>query len=200
MIGRLRGEIADKTMETVLLDVGGVGYQVFVPLLDLDGLPPIGDEATLYIHTHVREDAIVLFGFGSAGARKLFERMIGVTGVGPKLAMSALSVMRPAELQAAIIAGDVTALSRISGVGRKTAQRLALELGERVAALDLGGGLPGATPPAGRETLDDLRLALQGLGYPPKSIDRVIDEISPAASAGAGVEALLRDALALLRS
>jgi len=201
LIARLTGTIADKGADHCILDVQGVGYLVHLPLLDLERLPPIGDPGEVYVHTHVREDALQLFGFASRGAKQLFERLISVTGVGPKLALSALSVLEPAELQAALIAGDARTLGRIPGVGRKTAQRLALELGEKVAGLDLGGtGAAMSASAASNAALDDLALALANLGFATKQTERVLDALRPKAAEGADLEALLREALALLRS
>ena len=201
MIARLSGTIIDKGVDHCILDVHGVGYLVHLPLLDLDRIPTVGDPAEVYVHTHVREDALQLFGFTTRGSRQLFERLIGVSGVGPKLALSALSVLEPAELQQALIAGDARVLGRIPGVGRKTAQRLALELGEKVASLDLGGTGPNTSASsASNAVLDDLALALANLGFAAKQTDRVLDALRPRAADGDDLEALLREALALLRS
>jgi len=197
LIARLKGLIADKGIDSVVIDVGGVGYEVRVSLRALQALPPVAEPAEVHVHTHVREDAIVLYGFQTHGAKRLFRRLIGVSGLGPKLALNALSVYTAAELQSAITTADVPRLTRIAGVGKKTAQRVALELGDKLGDLDLGGG---PTTPHASATLTDLRGALQDLGFTQKQSDTVITALEPSAADGASIEALLKEALALLRS
>lgn len=124
----LRGTIVRRDTGWTLIDVGGVGYRVFVPASTGAGLPAIGDEATLHIYTHVREDTLALYGFASEDELQLFEDIISVSGMGPKLALTSLSTLRPAEFRRAVWEEDIAALTRISGVGRKTAQRMILEL------------------------------------------------------------------------
>lgn len=196
MIAWLRGVVVAKGIDTVVLDVGGVGYELHVSLRALQKLPPVGDAATVHVHTHVREDAIQLFGFTDLGAKRLFTELIGVSGIGPKLALNALSVYPADELREMILAGDLARLTRISGVGKKTAQRVVLELGEKLRGVDIGGGAD--APRSG--VLGDLRGALADLGYPPKKADAIIDALGPRAADGATIEELLKEALALLRS
>lgn len=199
MIARLRGELVYKGIDSVIVDVGGVGYEATVSLRTLQALPPVGDVAIVQVVTHVREDAIQLFGFHDEADKAMFQRLVSVSGIGPKLAINAFSLMSAQELQGAILAADLKALSGISGVGKKTAQRIVLELGERVRALDLGGGTGAArATPAG--ALADLRQALEGLGYGPRQIEPVCDALAEPAASGAPIEDLLRQALGLLRS
>lgn len=199
MIARLRGELIYKGIDSIVIDVGGVGYEATVSLRALQALPPAGDQATVHVVTHVREDALQLFGFQDAADKAMFQRLVSVSGIGPKLAINAFSLMSAEELQAAILAADIKALSGISGVGKKTAQRIVLELGERVRALDLGGGTGAArATPAG--VLADLRQALEGLGFGPKQIEPVCDALAGPAGKGVAIEDLLRQALGLLRS
>lgn len=202
MIGRLRGTIAEKGASHVIIDVNGVGWEVFVPMRALESMPPAGDPTELHIHTHVREDAIVLFGFLTAGDRKVFQRLTSVQGIGPKLALAALGIYTAAELQSAIVRGDHKALSRISGVGPKTAQRIVLELSGSIGAIDTGMpfGAPSSTAQVGAGVLDDVRLGLLELGYAQKQADAICDKLRPRATEGAAIEVLLREALTLLRS
>lgn len=173
MIAQLRGRIARKEPQEVVLDAGGVGYRVFIPVSTFYRLPDEGTEITLRIHTHVREDALALFGFLTDVEHGLFEKLIGVAGVGPKLAVTILSGMEAPDLVDALRANDIPRLVRIPGVGRKTAERLVLELKDKLparsAALD-----PGPTPPPSTPH-DDLLLALVHLGYSRPEAERGAD-------------------------
>jgi holliday junction DNA helicase RuvA len=163
VIAQLYGRIVSKDPQEVVLDTGGVGYRVFIPVSTFYRLPEVGAEARLRIHTHVREDALALFGFLSEIEHSLFEKLIGVAGVGPKLAVTILSGMEAPDLVDALRAGDIPRLVRIPGVGRKTAERLVLELKDKLPArapsLDSGPVAPPSTP------REDLLLALIHLGY-----------------------------------
>lgn len=198
MIARLTGTLAAKSLDTIILDVGGVGYELFVPLSVMESPVQLGDKATLAVHTLVREDAITLYGFATSSDRLLFQRLMTVSGVGPKLALQALSVYTGAELQTAIVSGDERALTRISGIGKKTAQRMLLELSEKVALMDLGGRIPATTPAASR-VVSDLVLGLLDLGFTRKQADDTALKLKVRADEGAAVEVLLREALKLLR-
>ncbi len=136
MIAFLKGVLADKRPADVIVDVGGVGYRVFVPTSTFEKLPEPGKEVKLLTYHHVREDAHLLFGFLDKSERTAFEIMLGVTGIGPKLALAALSAMSPAELRDHVVSGSVSLLTTIPGVGRKTAERLIVELRDRFAALE----------------------------------------------------------------
>ena len=170
MIGQLTGTVVRKTPEKVLLDVHGVGYEVHVPIstyLELERLAD-GATASLHVHTHVREDALALYGFWTERERELFEKLIAVGGIGPRLARVILSGMPPDDLLAALAAGDTARLSTIPGVGKKTAERMVLELKEKVQAL--AAELPARAVPVG----DDLVSALVNLGYKPSQAERAV--------------------------
>lgn len=173
MIGFLRGTLLQSSPERLLLDVGGVGYEVHVSLPTYETLLalPSGQEASLYIYTHMREDGIALFGFSAEAEKRLFELLIGVTGIGPKLARTILSGSPLAELLSALVQGDIVRLSKTPGVGKKTAERMVLELREKVQGL--AAQLPAAAPRPS-STADDLISALQNLGYRPSEADRAV--------------------------
>ena len=166
MIAQVRGRILEKHPNRVIVDVNGVGYDVFVPLSTFYVLGDAGTEITLRTHTHVREDALALYGFATLLEQELFERLIGVSGIGPRVALAVLSGIEPLELIRAIERGDIARLTAIPGVGKKTSERIVLELKDRlprpqVAAVALGGD---SRPPA-TELRDDLLSALVNLGY-----------------------------------
>lgn len=166
MIAFLRGRLAEKHPNRVAVDVGGVGYDVHVPLSTFYRLGEPGTDVSLRIHTHVREDALALYGFGTAFEQQLFEKLIGVSGIGPRLALAVLSGIEPGDLARAIQDGNIVRLTSIPGVGRKTAERIALELRDKLMAV---AGPEGDAPPTARtegEALrDDLLSALVNLGY-----------------------------------
>ena len=175
MIAQLRGRILEKHPNRLVTDVNGVGYEVFVPLSTFYGLGDPGSEVALRIHTHVREDALLLYGFATALEQELFERLIGVGGIGPKLALAVLSGIEPTELVRAIERGDVARLTAIPGVGKKTSERIVLELKDRLstvqAAASVAGGGAAAVPPL----RDDLLSALMNLGYHRPLAEKAVD-------------------------
>jgi Holliday junction DNA helicase RuvA len=175
MIGFLRGRIADKQPNTLIVDVQGVGYVVHVPLSTFYDVGDVGGDITLRVYTHVREDALQLYGFLTELERQLFERLIGVSGIGPKLAISVLSGMDPRDLLTAVQRGDVARLTGIPGVGKKTSERIVLELRDRLA--QMAGGAPADTAPAnGADRLrGDLLSALQNLGYHRPQAEKAVD-------------------------
>jgi len=195
MIGLLRGKLIEKRPNQALVDVGGVGYQVQIPLSTFAGLGALHAETTLLIHTHVREDALALYGFVTAREKQCFELLISASGVGPSLALKILSGMSIEQLVPAIRKGDLVQLVRIPGVGRKTAERIVMELRDKLAAVDV----PEAGKPATRSQLEaDVASALVNLGYDERSVERAIEK---ARGAGGGdFEALLRGALQILGS
>ena len=164
MIAHLRGRIFEKHPNRLVLDINGVGYDVFVPLSTFYGLGEPGTETALRIHTHVREDALLLYGFATLLEQELFERLIGVSGIGPKVALAVLSGIEPLELIRAIERGDLARLTAIPGVGKKTSERIVLELKDRLPRAQLAAVHGGAVaqPPALR---DDVLSALMNLGY-----------------------------------
>lgn len=166
MITFLSGKLVDKRPTEAVLDVNGVGYLINIPASSYEKLPAAGKPAHLFTVLHVREDAMQLFGFATVAERRVFETMLGVSGVGPKLALAALSAMSPGELRENVMAGETAMLTRIPGVGRKTAERMIVELKDRMAALDDIGP---AVPITGGEDLSEARsdalAALVSLGF-----------------------------------
>ena len=144
MISHLRGALLEKHPNAVVVDVHGVGYEVTIPVTVYSSLPAIGAEVALHIHTHVREDALSLFGFVSAAEKALFEKLISVSGIGPKLAVTALSGLAAPELIAAIRTGDLDQLVKIPGVGKKTAERMVLELRDKLDSIGAPARAAGA--------------------------------------------------------
>jgi holliday junction DNA helicase RuvA len=191
MIGSLRGIVLDRVARAghaaeVLLEVGGVGYRVLVPSGSLGQIGLPGNPAFLHVHTHVREDAIVLYGFPSRDERMCFEALIGAHGVGPAVALALLSVHSPAALQRAVITDDADALMLVPGVGRKTAVRLLIELKARLdldldgAGLQVLAGAASSDPSGGvtsAATRAEVRAALSGLGYGPDEIRLALAQI-----------------------
>ncbi len=197
MIASLRGVLVAKQPTRVVVDVGGVGYEVHVPLSTYYTLGEVGTEVAVRVHTHVREDALALFGFATALELALFERLIGINGIGPRLALAVLSGIEPIELVRAVRAHDVTRLTAIPGVGRKTAERIALELKDRLPpGVDLEGG-EAARPVPGAAVRDDVLSALVNLGYPRAAAERAVDRVLRAQPA-ASFEVCLREALRAL--
>lgn len=162
MIAFLTGRVAEKGASHVVLDVAGVGYRIAMSTGSLAALPAEGDSVTVYTYLHVREDELSLFGFESQGERALFEKLITVSGVGPKVALAALSSFSPDALVAAIVSGDVPVVSSIPGVGNKTAQRIILELKDKLGAPGDSGASGGA---AGPDATAEAREALLGMGF-----------------------------------
>jgi len=195
MIGQLRGSLADKRPNQVLVDVGGVGYLVHVPLSTYAALGELHTEVTLLIHMHVREDAMALYGFLSAREKHLFEMLLSASGVGPSLALKILSGMSVEELIPAIRTGDLARLTRIPGVGRKTAERMVVELKDRLEAVTLEQERPAAASPAGTEA--DVVSALVNLGYEGRVAEKAVEEARREAGTG-NFEKLLRAALQAL--
>src|SRR5579871_4874912 len=151
MIGLLRGRLLDKRPNQIILDVSGVGYLVAIPLSTFAAIGELPGEVTLLIHTHVREDALALYGFLSQREKHLFELLLGASGVGPSLALKILSGMNVEELVPAIRNGDLVRLTKIPGVGRKTAERIVVELKDKLEAVAVESGKPAAASPAGVE-------------------------------------------------
>lgn len=193
MIGRLSGILARKSAEALLLDVHGVGYEITCPLSVLDRLPVEGEPCALIIHTHVREDQLTLYGFLEERERAVWRQLISVSGVGPKIAVACLGGMDLATLKAALIDGDVKRLSSVPGIGKRTAERMILELREK---------LEREAEPSEHPQLDahlsDLESALKNLGFKAKVVDKLIAALAEEA-AEMSFEALLKEALRRLR-
>jgi Holliday junction DNA helicase RuvA len=195
VIAQVRGRLLRKEPQEAVVDVGGVGYRVAIPLSTFYRIGEPGDEVTLLTHTHVREDALALFGFLTAAEQALFERLISVSGVGPKLAVSILSGIEAPDLVAALRGSDVVRLTRIPGVGKKTAERLALELKDKVQGLAAAEEAAPAASPAGSAS-EDLVSALLHLGYSRPEAERGVGR---ALKEGEGrFEDLLRRTLRIL--
>jgi len=195
LIALLRGTLVDKNPTRLIVDAGGVGYDVQVPLSTFYVLGEPGTPITLRIHTHVREDVIALFGFATPLELTLFERLIAINGIGPKLALAVLSGIEPADFIKAIRVQDVARLTAIPGIGKKTAERIGLELKDRLPAT-LNAPGPGGPPPARPEDQlrDDLLSALVNLGYQRPIAERAIDAVLQRSN-GAGFEVALREVL-----
>jgi len=192
MIGYLRGKVLAKSPERVLLDVGGVGYELLVPvstLVEIERAARDGEAIGLHVHTHLREDAITLFGFWSEREKVLFEKLIAVSGIGPRLARVILSGMAPEDLVPAIAQGDSVRLATIPGVGKKTAERMVLELRDKVGPLAEELPARGAT-----EGGQDVVSALVNLGYKRGPAERAVVEARRETPDGAFAE-LLRESL-----
>jgi holliday junction DNA helicase RuvA len=181
MFSYISGTLVSKRPTDAVIDVQGVGYAFSIPASSFDALPDVGGLARLYVHLYVREDAFHLFGFASEAERSIFEIMLSVTGVGPRLALAALSSMRAWELRDVILAGDTASLMRIPGVGRKTAERLTIELRDRLGRMD-----PGNLTAAGREkpvvsgseqAREDAVRALESLGLVRAVAERTVRKV-----------------------
>jgi Holliday junction DNA helicase RuvA len=191
MIGQLRGKLADKRPSQVMVDVGGVGYVVAVPLSTFAALGELHTEVTLLIHTHVREDALALYGFLSSREKHLFELLLGASGVGPLLALKILSGMSVEELVPAIRTGDLSRLTKIPGVGRKTAERMVVELKDKLDAVTIAEEKIPASK-AGIEA--DVISALTNLGYDGRAAENAVAEAKRSVGV-ASFEKLLKGAL-----
>jgi Holliday junction DNA helicase RuvA len=190
MIARLFGRIADKHPNRLIVDVSGVGYDVQVPLSTFYVSADVGAEMALRIHTHVREDQLALYGFATDLELTMFEKLIAVSGIGPKLALSVLSGIETRDLAGAILRNDIARLTAIPGVGKKTAERMCVELRDRLPkTID-------ASPASPADSLrDDLISALTNLGYHRQAIDKSLDKLLASATATARFEDVLRAAL-----
>jgi holliday junction DNA helicase RuvA len=200
MIGHLRGTILEKTPNRVVLDAGGVGYEVLIPISTFTALPNEGAAAALRIFTHVREDTLSLFGFATPEEKNVFERLISVSGIGPKLGLQVLSGLPTAELVSAIRVGDVARLVRIPGVGKKTAERIVLELKDKMTAVEQGpNGTPVAGAGSGLSAMEnDIVSALQNLGCSRPAAEDAIRKVKER-GAPDSFEPFFRAALAAIR-
>ena len=195
MIGHLRGHLAEKRPNLVVVDVNGVGYQVAIPLSTFYSLGELRDDVTLLIHTHLREDSIALYGFLTAREKQFFELLLSASGVGPVLALKILSGMSVDDLVPAIRANDLVRLVRIPGVGRKTAERIVVELRDKIAAM--AAPEPAHVAAAGLTRLHaDVISALLNLGYERRAAEKAVDSAARAADGNdSSFEALLRATL-----
>ena len=200
MIGHLRGTVLEKHPNEVVVEAAGVGYEVQIPISTYTTLPGEGAVVALRIHTHVREDALVLFGFATAEEKAVFEKLISVSGIGPKLGITVLSGLPTADLIGAIRTGDVGRLVRIPGVGKKTAERIVLELKDKLAAIEVAGAasMPQEAGAAFSALEQDVLSALQNLGCSRPAAEAAVRKVAERGSP-AGFEPFFRAAMALVR-
>lgn len=197
MIHRLRGQLVEKDNEGVTVDCGGVGYRTLSSMTTVQNLPPIGEECVVHTRMVVREDAMLLFGFATKDERAVFDALTGVSKVGPKMALAVLSAMKPREVSEAVARGDILKFASVSGLGRKTAERLVLELkGKEMAFFEVeptvsgnGGGAPG---PVSAGPYMEAREALTGLGYSLDEAEHVLKDVPPQETVEAYIKAALR--------
>lgn len=195
MIAQLSGTLLEKHLQRLVVDVAGVGYEVLVPLSTFYAIGDPGARVGLRIHTHVREDALQLFGFATALEQALFQRLISVSGIGPKLALAVLSGIEPPDLVRAIGRADLARLTRIPGVGRKTAERLVVELRDRLP--DIDGAAAPEEDARGQSVRDDVLSALANLGYQRSGAEKAVDKVL-SRGAPQDFEAALREVLRAL--
>jgi Holliday junction DNA helicase RuvA len=198
MIARIHGTLVQKAVQHCVVDVHGTGYRVVVPLTTFYELPETGQQVILHIHTHVREDAISLYGFHTAEEREVFQLMISVSGIGPKLAVNVLSGIEARELVRAVVEGDLKRLTGIPGVGRKTAERMILELKEKVAKLEREGDAGIVAVQRNLQIQEDALSALINLGYRAPVAKDAVDRVLGDESATLTLDRLLKEALRIL--
>ena len=199
MIAHLRGQIFSKSPAAVILDCGGVGYELAISVATYTELGEPGTQATLHVHTHVREDAILLFGFKEFAEKRLFEKLLTISGIGPKLAITVLSGISSERLVGAIRGGDHATLTKVPGIGKKTAERVVLELKDKLD--DMTGYAPASDSP--RPSLgavaEDVLSALVNLGYPRPAALKAVETAGKTPEAAADFERLFRTAIAVIR-
>jgi Holliday junction DNA helicase RuvA len=189
MIAHLRGKLISKHPNQAVVEAAGVGYEVNITIPTFSGLPGLGSEVGLFVHTHVREDALALFGFLRAEEKQLFEKLLSVSGIGPKLAITILSGMAADAMVAAIKGNDVAALTRIPGIGKKTAERMVLELRDKLDSFGATAVVIAASP-----VEDDVVSALVNLGYQRALVEKAMARLEK--TAGESFDSLFRRALA----
>ncbi len=194
MLAKLKGVLSEKSNDHVIVDVGGGGYMVFLSTLALSALPAEGNEASFYIHTHVREDQLTLFGFSTREEKSIFLRLMEVSGIGPKMAMSILSGMAPHDIVSAVVKEDLARLYAIPGVGKKTAERIVVDLKDKFLK-EFGGG--GAVQPANKPLYNDAISALTNLGYQRPLAEKALAGIT--LEPHMTVQAIVRQALRQLK-
>lgn len=195
MIEYLNGSVVTRKPTVCVIDVAGVGYEVLIPMSTFQSVPMEGKPFKFYTHHHVREDAEQLFGFASTDEREVFRTLIGVSGVGPKLALAALSALSPDELRRCVATDDVTNLTRIPGVGRKTAERMIVELRDRLVPRGDGGGFVGGRSTGTPSIRTDAILALESLGLTRAAAEKQVARVMDAKPETESAEDLIRLAL-----
>ena len=197
MIAHLKGKLTYKSPIEIAIDVNGVGYQVFVPLSTFYALPELKEDVFLDIHTHMREESLKLFGFYTTDEKKIFEKLIAINKVGPKLALTILSGMSPAELFTAIDSNDIGKLSTIPGIGRKTAERLILEMRDKMDGISLDSDIKKDSIPQ-NGLFDDALSALVNLGYKKNQAEQTLKKVYPEGEVGDSIEDIIKKSLNLL--
>ena len=197
MIAHLKGKLTHKSPVAIIIDVNGVGYQVFVPLSTFYALPELESEISLGIHTHMREEALKLFGFYTIDEKIIFEKLITINKVGPKLALTILSGMPPAEILSTINSNDIVKLSTIPGIGRKTAERLILEMRDKLDGLSLDF-IATKDPGPEKGLFDDALSALVNLGYKKSQAELALKKVYAESAEDNSIENLIKDSLNLL--
>lgn len=195
MIAFLNGTLAEKDIARVVVECGGVGYEAFVPLSTFDRLPAEGEPVKLYTHHDVREDAQTLFGFATAAEKKAFTLVTTVSGVGPKLALAVLSGLTVGDLQLAISQGDAKRLAAVKGIGRKTAERIVVELRDKINPIEALANATAGTSPAQGAVLRDAMLALAALGFNEETARAKVQKVLADEPSLAGTEEIVRRAL-----
>ena len=193
MIAHINGKLIAKHPNQAVIEAGGVGYDITITVPTFTALPALGETVALHIHTHVREDALALFGFLQTDEKKLFERLLQVSGIGPKLAITILSGMATGEMVGAIRGGDLARLTRIPGIGKKTAERMVVELRDKLAAFGEPEARPVTSP-----VEEDVLSALVNLGYQRAAAERALAAATRAAGGPATFDVLFRESLAAL--
>ncbi len=199
MIAHLRGQILSKSPNAVVIDCGGVGYELAISVTTYTEIGDVGGEARLHVHTHVREDALLLFGFAELTEKRLFEKLLTISGIGPKLAITVLSGISAERLVGAIRGGDHATLTRIPGIGKKTAERVVLELKDKLD--DLAGFTAAgvAARPSLGATAEDVLSALVNLGYPRPIAQKAVETAAKDAAVAGDFERLFRASMAAVR-
>ncbi len=197
MIAHLRGQILSKSPNAVVVDCNGVGYELAISVATYTELRDIGAEAKLHVHTHVREDAFLLFGFAELAEKRLFEKLLTISGIGPKLAITVLSGINAERLVGAIRSGDHATLTKIPGIGKKTAERVVLELKDKLD--DMVGYTPAGDAPVSLGSVaDDVISALMNLGYPRAAAQKAVESAAKDAEITDEFEPLFRTAMSLV--
>lgn len=194
MIGYLKGEVAVRSAEECILEVSGVGYRLTCSATTMSAVPSVGDVTRLWTYLQVREDLLALYGFATESERVMFEALIGVSGVGPKVALQICSAFTPDAFRRALVTDDVDVITSVPGIGKKTAARVVLDLKEKLDLPDLA--IVGAGP--GGQNLAKARSALENLGYSPSEVRAALSRLAPAE--GETVESVVRSALKVLAS
>ncbi len=199
MIAHLRGQILAKTPASVILECGGVGYELTISVSTYTELAEAGGVAALHVHTHVREDAILLFGFKEPTEKRLFEKLLTISGIGPKLAITVLSGISPERLVGAIRGGDHATLTKVPGIGKKTAERVVLELKDKLDDLAGFSFTPEPAKPSLGAVADDVLSALVNLGYGRPAAQKAVESAAKHKENSADFERMFRAALAAVR-